>query len=402
MEGAVDTSRDSGLCFGMPESGPESTGTVSAPLGCEPARHRFGFLHHVSIRWKLMVIILLTTSVVFLLSALAFFAYDILTFRARMVDDLAILARIIDANTSDALLRNERERASQVLSTLKAQPRILSGRLLTPQDEVFASYLRGGVLGPLSAPALAQDGHLFLSDRLALSRRMRAGGRTAGTVYLEADTSAIRARLWNYAGHEALVPDLAKVHSAGRHLLGLIDDVLDLSKIEAGQMTMHVESFDVAGLTREVASTILPLVERSGSTLCVQAGGGLGEMRSDVTRVRQVLRHLLSNAAKFTTRGAIALCAARELAGGTDWIVFSVRDSGIGMRPEQVSRLFQPFVQADSSTTRKHGGTGLGLAISRRFCQMMGGDIRVESAPGEGSTFTVRLPAVLTPQPEHV
>jgi len=193
----------------------------------------------------------------------------------------------------------------------------------------------------------------------------------------------------------SLLPDLVKVHSAGTHLLGLINDILDLSKIEAGKMTIKAETFEVHTLVQDVTSTIQPLVEKNGNTLDVETDPALGEMRSDVTRVRQVLLNLLSNASKFTSRGKVLLTARREYVEGTEWIVFAVRDSGIGMTPEQLAKLFRPFTQADSSTTRKYGGTGLGLAISRAFCGMMGGDIAVESQYGEGSTFTVRLPAVL-------
>jgi signal transduction histidine kinase len=193
----------------------------------------------------------------------------------------------------------------------------------------------------------------------------------------------------------SVLPDLVKIHSAGTHLLGLINDILDLSKIEAGRMTIHADTFEVHSVVQDVTSTIQPLVEKNGNTLAVECDPGLGEMRSDAQRVRQVLLNLLSNASKFTSRGKVVFTARREYAQGTEWIVFSVRDSGIGMTPDQLAKLFRPFTQADSSTTRKYGGTGLGLAISRAFCGMMGGEIAVESQYGEGSTFTVRLPAVL-------
>jgi signal transduction histidine kinase len=194
-------------------------------------------------------------------------------------------------------------------------------------------------------------------------------------------------------GQRELVPDLVKIHSAGKHLLGLINDILDLSKIEAGKMTIHAETFEVPTLLQDVMSTIQPLIEKNGNTLTLETGPELGDMHSDVTRVRQVLLNLLSNASKFTSKGTVTLGVRRERVDGASWMVFSVRDSGIGMTPDQVSKLFLPFTQADSSTTRKYGGTGLGLAISRAFCTMMGGEIRVESAWGQGSTFTVRLPA---------
>jgi signal transduction histidine kinase/ligand-binding sensor domain-containing protein len=196
-------------------------------------------------------------------------------------------------------------------------------------------------------------------------------------------------------GAEALVPDLKKVQAAAKHQLGLINDILDLSKIEAGKMTLFLEEFDVAKLVREVEATVQPLVRKNGSKLEVDCAPDLGSMRADQTKVRQTLFNLLSNASKFTEKGAIRLEARRSTT--PEQIVFRVSDTGIGMTPEQLGRLFQAFSQADASTSKKYGGTGLGLAISRKFCQMMGGDLTVESESGMGSTFTVTLPAVLTP-----
>ncbi|GIX49353.1 MAG: hypothetical protein KatS3mg131_3564 [Candidatus Tectimicrobiota bacterium] len=194
-------------------------------------------------------------------------------------------------------------------------------------------------------------------------------------------------------GHAHFVPDLQRIHAAGKHLLALINDVLDLAKIEAGKMDLFLERFDVAAVLQEVVATVRPLVEQNANTLVVQADGELGTMQADLTKVRQVLFNLLSNACKFTTQGTITLAAARRAAAGTDWLTFRVADTGIGIAPEQLDRLFQAFSQADASTTRRYGGTGLGLAISQRFCQLMGGAITVTSTPGQGSTFTVRLPA---------
>jgi signal transduction histidine kinase/DNA-binding response OmpR family regulator len=196
------------------------------------------------------------------------------------------------------------------------------------------------------------------------------------------------------------IEPLDRVHRAGRHLLALINDILDLSKIEAGKMDLHLESFSVAPLINDVVKTIQPLAEKSGNQLVVNCPGNIGSIRADQMRVQQALLNLLSNATKFTERGRITVTVQRAGPGGANWISMSVADTGIGMTPEQMSRLFQEFVQADASTTRKYGGTGLGLAISRRFCQMMGGDITVESEIGRGSTFTIRLPAeVLATQP---
>ena len=192
------------------------------------------------------------------------------------------------------------------------------------------------------------------------------------------------------AGNDAMLADLAKIHSAGRHLLSLINDILDLSKIEAGKMDLFVEDFELGPVIEDVVSTAQPLAEKTGARIETSGLGDLGVMRSDVTRIRQVLLNLLSNACKFTQDGTVRLTVSRE----DDQVRFVVSDDGIGMTPEQLERLFQAFTQASASTSAKFGGTGLGLAISRQFCRMMGGDIEVASEEGKGSTFTVTLPAV--------
>ncbi len=244
-------------------------------------------------------------------------------------------------------------------------------------------------------------------------------------------------------GDEALledaVPDLKKIHSAGHHLLALINDILDLSKIEAGKMELHLESFHVSTLVRDVASTIQPLLEKNANTLEIHCADGLGEMVADLTKIRQALFNLLSNACKFAKQGSITLSVTKEMLespaspdalpareGETSeflsvtadepgigvtgeglltlnaaanpkeelrpWFLFTVRDTGIGMTPEQMGRLFQAFSQADASTSRDFGGTGLGLLITKRFCEMMGGDISVESEHGKGTRFTFWIP----------
>ncbi len=194
-------------------------------------------------------------------------------------------------------------------------------------------------------------------------------------------------------GAGGLVPDIEKIHTAGKALLSLVNDVLDLSKIEAGKMELYLETFDVAPTIEEVITTVAPLVDKKGNTLDAHVAPDVGAMRADLTKVRQSLFNLLSNAAKFTEHGTITLSVTRGAMDGRDWLTFRVSDSGIGMTTEQMEKLFQPFTQADASTTRKFGGTGLGLTITRRLCQMMGGDITVESALGQGSTFTIALPA---------
>ena len=216
-------------------------------------------------------------------------------------------------------------------------------------------------------------------------------------------------------GDEAFVPDLEKIRGAGKHLLSMIDDILDISKIEAGRMDLYLETFDIHALIESAVATARPLVEKNGNTLEVNCRDNLDTMHADMTKVRQVLLNLLSNAAKFTHNGKIAIGVERIkneqlkminqeessqiLISNSEFLSFRVADTGIGMTKEQLQRVFQPFTQADASTTRKYGGTGLGLAISQRFCQMMGGSIEASSTLGSGSTFTVLLPSAIQ-QPE--
>jgi signal transduction histidine kinase/DNA-binding response OmpR family regulator len=196
---------------------------------------------------------------------------------------------------------------------------------------------------------------------------------------------------------QTFIPDLQKIHGAGKHLLGLINDILDLSKVEAGKMTLYLEEFPVRQLVDEVAGTVEPLVARNCNKLLVHCPADIGTLRADVTKVRQTLLNLLSNASKFTERGTIRLEVERSTSRSRGPVIhFRITDTGIGMTREQLARLFQAFSQADASTTRKYGGTGLGLAISRKFCRLMGGDIKVASTPNQGSTFTVILPAKVT------
>ncbi|MFZ2143707.1 MAG: ATP-binding protein [Xanthobacteraceae bacterium] len=195
---------------------------------------------------------------------------------------------------------------------------------------------------------------------------------------------------------------LDRVLGAGRHLLALINDILDLSKIEAGRMELHLDSFALAPLIEDVAKTIEPMAAKNSNRVSVNCDAAIGTMHADQMRLRQALLNLLSNANKFTERGTITIDARQGQENGREWIKLAVTDSGIGMTPEQMGKLFQEFSQVSSATASKYGGTGLGLAISRRFCQMMGGDITVESEPGHGSTFTIRLPRIVNAPKEAV
>ena len=188
---------------------------------------------------------------------------------------------------------------------------------------------------------------------------------------------------------------LDRVLGAGRHLLALINDILDLSKIEAGRMELNLDTFALPPLIDEVVKTIEPLAAKNGNQVAVHYDTALGMIHADQMRLRQALLNLMSNANKFTEKGTVTIAARQKQENGRDWVTLSVADTGIGMTPEQMDRLFQEFSQASSKTASKYGGTGLGLVISRRFCQMMGGDITVESEPGRGSTFTIRLPRIV-------
>ncbi|MCJ2066517.1 response regulator [Methylobacterium sp. J-088] len=196
-------------------------------------------------------------------------------------------------------------------------------------------------------------------------------------------------------GQESLLSDLGKIKTNAQHLLGLINDVLDLSKVEAEKMELDPEDIDVAAFVENAAGTVDALVKRKGNTLVVVVAGDVGHARTDAVKLRQCVFNLLSNAAKFTEGGTITLRVGRERGATGDWLGFTVTDTGIGMSPEQVGRLFERFSQADETTTRRFGGTGLGLALSRAFARLLGGDISVESVEGEGTSFTIRVPAAV-------
>ncbi len=220
-------------------------------------------------------------------------------------------------------------------------------------------------------------------------------------------------------GYEDFVSDLEKIRQAGKNLMGIISDVLDISKLEAGKMTVCLETFDISTLLLEVQTTILPLVQKNGNQLEIQCPRNIGSMYADRTKVKQVLLNLLSNAAKFTKSGTVSMSVKKiikektakdapaqsslesEAINATEYAIFRVKDTGIGITPEQKQHIFKAFAQADPSTTRKYGGTGLGLAIGQRFCKLMGGKIFVESQSEIGSTFTVCLPVTVNP-PKNV
>ncbi|MDT7042973.1 PAS domain-containing sensor histidine kinase [Candidatus Nitronereus thalassa] len=198
-------------------------------------------------------------------------------------------------------------------------------------------------------------------------------------------------------GHSQYIPDLQKIRGSGKHLLTVINDILDLSKIEAGKMDVHPETFHLANLIHDVETTIQPLVEKNANVLNVQCEANLGDMYSDSTKIRQGLYNLLSNACKFTSQGTINLTVTRERSDLQDWVSFRVTDSGIGMTEQELETIFDPFSQGDLSPTRKYGGTGLGLAITRKISQILRGDVQVTSEKDKGSTFVMTIPTPWSP-----
>jgi signal transduction histidine kinase len=195
------------------------------------------------------------------------------------------------------------------------------------------------------------------------------------------------------AKREDEAADLTRIRQASKHLLGLINDVLDLSKVEAGKMELHLETFAIKPVLQELAATIEGLVRKNGNQLTVRISDHVGAMHADLTKTRQILFNLLSNAAKFTSNGRVILHVRRLSSVDRESIEFVVEDTGIGLTDEQQTRLFRPFAQGDASIARQYGGTGLGLALVWQFCQMMGGDVHATGAPGAGARFTVKLPA---------
>ena len=267
----------------------------------------------------------------------------------------------------------------------------------------------GGIVGVFTDITELKDRELQLGqlvDRLAVARDAAMEATVAKSRFLANMSHELRTPLNAIIGiTEMLMEDaedsgdqgarepLDRIARAGKHLLQLINEVLDLSKIEAGKLEMNYEPVVLASLVGDVVGEAEPLAAKNGNRLVVDCPPDIGTVRTDPMRLRQIMLNLLSNACKFTEQGSVSLSVGRSRADGDDWISIRVVDTGIGMTSEQLGRLFQEFSQADSSTTRKYGGTGLGLAISDRLCRIMGGSIDVESKPGFGTTFSVRLPA---------
>src|SRR5690349_15972039 len=502
-------------------------------------------LQNLSIKRKLMLITMLTSSAALILSSVSFLIYDLMSFRRQLSQDLMTQAQIIGFNSGAAMAFKDEAAATATLSALTAKEDIVAAALYSPEGKLFAHYSRANGVLPAEVPDRPNDkGYRFEGGYLEVFHQVTMNGEPVGTLFLLSDMRQWSLRAKRYTGiivivvlicssvalllssklqrlismpilhledtirlvstnrnyevrakrfygdeigrlidgfntmlseiqqrdtalrrandelqtstheleveiihrkrtqdelltakqaaeqanraksaflanmsHELRTPlnaiigysemleeevqdsgkisnvrDLQKIQAAGKHLLALINDVLDLSKIEAGKMQLHIEAFDIAEMIEEMATTLKPAIAKNANTFHVQVPEDIGAMRGDVTKVRQILLNLLSNAGKFTDHGTVSLGVDRLATAGQDWIRFRVSDTGIGISAEQQENLFQEFTQADISISRKYGGTGLGLAISHRFVQLMKGRISVESAAGQGAVFTVDLP----------
>jgi signal transduction histidine kinase len=299
-------------------------------------------------------------------------------------DELVLLAN--NFNLMVASLRQQRllleERNAELSASLETQRRLMEDLVQRKQAEEAAHRAQA------AAEAASHAKSMFLAT---ISHELRTPlNAILGYVQLLHLEAQMR-------GRAETLPDLERIRSAGRHLLTIISNILDLSKIEQGKVNVEIDTFNVDAVAREVIEIIEPLARNRNNTLTLVCSPDIGAMHSDAGKVRQILFNLLSNAVKFTEHGAVTLTIERDHCADGDWVRFSVADTGIGIAPEQMPRLFQPFTQVhQNNPTRKYGGTGLGLALSRQLCRLLGGDIAVTSEVGRGSVFTARLPVAIS------
>jgi len=310
---------------------------------------------------------------------------------SRLLRPLEVLAgklQEIDVEKLPALPPPSKTASAEIRQVWRASEGMLK-RIKQQQEELIAEHkaVEIALRAKLEAESASQSKSQFLAN---MSHELRTP-LNAIIGYSEILQEEARER-----GNDNYVADLGKIYSSGRHLLALINDILDISKIEAGKMRLYIEYFDLYPVVQDVVATVQPVMDKNRNKFVCECAENIGYVRSDMTKMRQVLFNLLSNAAKFTHAGQAKLAVRKLSNGGREWVVFEVTDSGIGMDDRQIAGLFEAFAQADASTTRRYGGTGLGLAISRRFCRMLGGSITADSRMGQGSVFTVMLPAELT------
>ena len=497
----------------------------------------------ISIKRKLIGIIMVTSTVALMLACSTFLAYELVTYRKTVTQQLTTLAQIVAQSSTAALAFDDRRSASETLAALRAEPNLVAACIYTKDGRPFAAFVRGESRRDLPRRP-GKQGAEFQDRHLALFQRVVFDGDRIGTVYLKRDLQDMYTRLERYAGivlgvlllsslaallvssklqrviseptlrlaemasrvsaerdyslraakrgndeigvlvdsfnemmgqiqartldlheaqsalerhvgelceeierrqraqeetlaakqaaeessraksaflanvsHELRTPlnaiigysemlredaednhegrsiaDLVRITAAGKHLLTLINEVLDLSKVEAGKTELVWENASPTQILEDAAGAMAPLANKNGNKLMVHCAPNLPAMQVDVVKFRQSLYNLLSNACKFTKNGTIGVDVVPVTVDGAESVEWRVSDTGIGIAPDQMHKLFRPFSQVDASTTRKYGGTGLGLAISQRFCELMGGAITVASEPGKGSTFTIRLP----------
>jgi adenylate cyclase len=412
--GAIDGLSEGNLAVPIPPASPDEIGSMAHTLGLfrDSLKERDRFAAEAEAQRKTMAAAIATISEGFVL-------YDsedrIVLFNEQFRDIYPGLADIIKPGTT----------FGQVLGTVVSRSLVdLGGQ--SPQDWIaerkarhehsggFAEYRYGGRFVRISERRIQGGGTVAVySDitelrqqnlELEKARELSEVANRTKSQFLANMSHELRTPLNAIIGYseilqedatnsdqEQLVPDLKKIEGAGRHLLGLINDILDLSKVEAGKMDVFIEDIDISSLLDEVKSIITPLAAKNGNKLELRLAAHIGSMRTDRTKVKQCLLNILSNASKFTQGGKLTVEVER-LEADCPMIQIAISDTGIGMSEEQLGRLFQAFSQADASTTKKFGGTGLGLAITRHFCRLLGGDISVASRVGEGSTFTIVIP----------
>lgn len=328
------------------------------------------------------------------------------TIEIRDRQGLAAALAIVNTNRGSTLM----EEIRATLTHLEAREM----RLLEERSGSVEDRAQWGGIVMIAASSLLFGLLTLLNKRVQQERESALAASAAKSTFLANMSHELRTPLNAIIGYSemlaeeaedegksSMLPDLEKIRTAGKHLLSLINSILDLSKIEAGKMDLYLETFSISQLVKETATVIKPLADKNGNKLDVQIDPQSGAMHSDQTKVRQALYNLLSNACKFTQEGTIKLTVQRVTGASGARIVFTVQDTGLGMSSDQIGKVFQPFTQADASTTRKFGGTGLGLSITRRFVEMMDGTLTVESALGKGSTFRLDLPASAAANPSE-